>query len=183
MKTDVMEVNCFKFFIFREGHGDHILNERFLKNYESMLIHCSTIQSELQQKETQKKILKIWYQGIIALSFYFHVKIGHSYSVTDGWSAGNFVKHVKVAFVQVLSLCSFICMAQTQNLDKSNFDTFNIILTKLPTEQPSVTEYERPMYHMKVKLLCFHSLISISYLFFKTHTVDVLTVILQPLPN
>ena len=157
--------------------------------------------------------------------------------VMDDCSAINFVKHVKIAFVQVLSLCSLSCImfidicqsfdketknnvclvhyellwqrnsmkktfysrltfyevpfhchntqcsvhawlvallwklwqrsscsANYTNLDKINFDMFHKIY--LLSSHPWQNMNDHAVYHMKVKWLCYHSLISVSWCIF-----------------
>ena len=45
--------------------------------------------------------------------------------------------------------------------DKTWMKTVLTCFTKMIAEQPSLTQYERPMYHMKEKLICYHPLIII----------------------
>ena len=53
-----------------------------------------------------KKDIKLnWFQCMIALLFYFWY-IVHSYLAMDGCTATNFVKHVKIVFVQVGVVCA-----------------------------------------------------------------------------
>ena len=73
-----------------------------------------------------------------------------------------FVEHVKIVFVQVgmFALCdgisgsfhnkatipaSALHCVLWQNLDEDSF----VMLYKIIVEQPSLTQYEQPMYHMK----------------------------------
>ena len=73
-----------------------------------------------------------------------------------------FVKHVKLVFIQVLSLCSVdawivallwklpqmpSCSANNTNVDKTNFDMF----TNMIAVQPSMAEYEWTMYQIEVE--------------------------------
>ena len=86
----------------------------------------------------------------------------------DGCTAIDFVKHVKIVFFfQVGVVCAAWWhlrklsqqsnnfhgpaqtnkTAETQNLDGDSFDSFTIIIA----EQPSLTQYKRPMFYMKEK--------------------------------
>ena len=45
--------------------------------------------------------------------------------------------------------------------DKTWMETVLTCFTKIIAEQPSLTQYERSMYHMKEKLICYHVLKSV----------------------
>ena len=62
----------------------------------------------------------------------------------DGCTAISSVKHVMSFHLRELSQQSN-SSAQTQNLDEDSLACF----TKIIAEQPSLTQYEQPMYHMK----------------------------------
>ena len=99
-----------------------------------------------------------------------------SCSAMDGYTAINFVKHVKIGFVQVGVVCavhgSFHNRATLMDphcfvyYDKTWMKTVLTCFTKMIAEQPSLTQYERPMYHMKEKQICYHPLITISWFVF-----------------
>ena len=52
-------------------------------------------------------------------------------------------------------------------IDKTWMETVLTSFTKIIAEQPFLTQYERSMYHMREKLICYHVLKSVLlYLFF-----------------
>ena len=84
----------------------------------------------------------------------------------DGCTAINFVKHVRIGFVQIGVVCAALWhlreRSQQSNINasallcvlqyiKTWMKTVLTCSTKMIAEQPSLTQYERPMYHMKVK--------------------------------
>ena len=50
--------------------------------------------------------------------------------------------------------------------DKTWMKTILTCFTKMIADQPSLTKFERPMYHMKEKQICYHPLITISWFVF-----------------
>ena len=78
----------------------------------------------------------------------------------DGCTAITFVKHVKIVFVQVVVVCGSFHNSMQQFIvycivivyyDKTWMKTVLTCFTNIIAEQPSLTQYERPMYHMKEK--------------------------------
>ena len=98
----------------------------------------------------------------------------------DGCTAINFVKTCQNCFCTCW--CCLHCMMtfvgafttkqQFMHLhcivyyDKTWTKTVLTCFTKMIVEQPSLTQYERPMYYMKEKSVCYHPLITISWFFF-----------------
>ena len=99
------------------------------------------------------------------------------------WLQSNqFVKHIKIVFVQVGVVCAawwhlrefshkktthasaLHCVLQLKTWTKTVCTCF----TKIIDEQPSLTQYERPIYQMKQKWMCYHPLITVLWFFFSS---------------
>ena len=105
------------------------------------------------------KLISVHDSIIILLSF---GTLFHSYLTMDGCTAVKFVKHVKIVFCP-----SWRCL-RCMMAFAGAFTTKTVLtcFTTMIAEQPSLTQYERPIYNMKEKEICYHPLITISRFFF-----------------
>ena len=110
-----------------------------------------------------------------SIIFLLHlVYIVHSYLDMDGCTVINFVKHVKIVFVQVGVVCMRVMMAFAGAIttkqqfmhphcivyyDKPKTWTKTVLdmLYKMIAEQPSLTQYGRPLYHYERKIIMLSS--------------------------
>ena len=99
---------------------------------------------------------------MIAYLFFFHI-VHWSFILGQGWLLSNhFCKACQNCLCCESSRKCHHAAQTTPTWTKTILTCF----TKLSSEQPSLTQYERPMYNMKEKWICYYLLITISWFFF-----------------